>query len=264
MIIEARDDVVMLEGALERNLWLTIQAAANLLLRSHVQGIIIDGSALTCCSPEGAKTFRDAMNYIERYHARIVVSGLSDETIQTIKTIPGVRSRLPIAANLEEARISLKLTAPGKIPGAAHRAANILLPLLGTASPEAMLPLSCRLAKAEGPKAHVHLLYILEIPRALPLNAPLPEEEAIAAKVVGEAEAIVRRAGLTPVTHVTRARDIGEEIILQAERLGANILILTYAPSAQYDGQSMERITRNVLDRAPCEVILNKLAPVEA
>ena len=81
-----------------------------------------------------------------------------------------------------------------------------------------MLPLPCRLAKAEGPKAHVHLLYILEIPRALPLNAPLPEEEAIAARVVGEAEAIVRRAGLTPITHVTRARDIAEEIILQAEK----------------------------------------------
>lgn len=110
MIIEAREDVVQLEGELDKNLWPTIQAAANLLLRHHVEGIIVDGSGLTGCSAEGAKTFRDAMDYIARYRARIVVCALPENVLESIRAVPGVRSRLPVTATLEEARASLKLS----------------------------------------------------------------------------------------------------------------------------------------------------------
>src|ERR1700709_2224051 len=98
MIIEAREDVVKLEGNLDKNLWPTIQAAANLLLRHHPQGIIVDGSELANCSPEGAKTSRDAMDYIGRYRARIVVCGLPECVMDVIRAVPGVRSRLPVTA----------------------------------------------------------------------------------------------------------------------------------------------------------------------
>ena len=132
MIIEAREDVVKLEGRLDKNLWPTIQAAANLLLRHHLEGIIVDGGALTGCSPEGAKTFRDAMDYIERYRARIVVCALPENVMGCIRATPGVRSRLPVTETLEEARASLKLSGPGGVRAGGGQSApqNILVPLL--------------------------------------------------------------------------------------------------------------------------------------
>ncbi|MDQ2686391.1 MAG: universal stress protein [Armatimonadota bacterium] len=265
MIIEARDDLVMLEGSLDKNLWPTIQAAANLLLRQNTQGIIIDGSELTGCSPEGAETFRDAMDYIERYRARIVVCQLPESVMEVVRAVPGVRSRLPVAATLEDARNSLRLarTGAGQTSGAGGRALqDILVPLLQGDTPETATVLACRLARSEGQQTQVHLAYIFEVPRQLPLNAPLPEEETQASETLAAAENWVRREGLKPMTHVARARDVGEEIVHQAGLLNADIIVLSCGAAGQPGEDFMARVGRPVLDHAPCEVILSKLPPV--
>jgi len=261
MIIEAREDVVQLEGALDKNLWPTIQAAANLLLRQHPQGIIVDGSSLTACSPEGAQTFREAMDYIERYRARIVVSAVPEGIIEVIRAVPGIRSRLPIAATVEEARASLRLARPGAAQGGSTRRAlqDILVPLLRADTPETSTMLACRLAKAGEQKARLHLAYILEVPRHLPLSSPLPEEEAVAAEALVAAQSWVQREGLLAVPHVLRARDAGEEIVHQAGILASNMIVLSRCPSSADADEFMTRVMRTVIDRAPCEVILNKL-----
>jgi len=256
MIIEAREDVVTLSGKLEKNLWPTIQAAANLLLRQHTQGIIVDGSGLTDCSPEGAKTFRDAMDFIERYRARIVVCRLPDTVMEVIRSVPGVRSRLPMTDSVDEARASLKLARSQAAPKVALLC-DVLVPLLGAVAADAPAALACRLARADSPKANVHLLYILEIPRHLPLTAPLPEEEALAAEALAVAERRVRQEGMNAHPTVTRARDASEEILRQAEQLKANMIVFAYAPDARNEGHA-EATIRAVLERASCEVILNK------
>ena len=53
MIIEQKDDVVRLSGSLTRNQWMTIKAAANLLLTNHPEGIIVDCSHLESISEDG-------------------------------------------------------------------------------------------------------------------------------------------------------------------------------------------------------------------
>ncbi len=265
MIIEAREDVVQLEGELDKNLWPTIQAAANLLLRHHVEGIIVDGSALTGCSAEGAKTFRDAMDYIARYRARIVVCALPENVMDVVRAVPGVRSRLPVTATLEEARASLKLSGPNgtRATGGANTPQNILVPLLRPDHTDAASTLACRLAKAASKadgsqKSRLHVAYILEVPRHLPLTAPLPEEEALASRALAAAAA--RCEGVTAEPVVTRTRDAGEEIVSQATALEASLIVLAYQPSDDPDDTFMQRVTRTVIDRAPCEVILNKQA----
>ena len=265
MIIEAREDVVRLEGELDKNLWPTIQAAANLLLRQHVEGIIVDGSGLTGCSAEGAKTFRDAMDYIGRYRARIVVCALPENVMEVIRAVPGVRSRLPVTATLEEARASLRLCAPGgsRATAGARAPQNILVPLLRPDHTEASSTLACRLAKAASKaagsqKSRLRLAYILEVPRHLPLTAPLPEEEALASQALAAASAAARCEGVTAEPVVTRTRDAGEEIVAQAVALEASLIVLAYLPSDDPGDTLMQRVSRTVFDRSPCEVILNK------
>ncbi len=262
MIIEARGDVVRLEGALTKNYWPTVQAAVNLLLRQNPQGILLDGSELASVSPEGARTFTDAMNYIERYRARIVVCNLSDSAMAAVRAVPGVRSRLPVAGSMEEARASLALFRPGAVRETGRRRTlqNILVPLRTGDDPLAAITLACRLAKPEGDAARLHLTYILEVPRHLPLTAPLPDEEAQAGRSLDAAEAAVRRLGITPVPHVRRARDAGEEMVHQAEELGVNMIVLAYAPTGDPE-DPMLRILRTLFDRAPCEVVVNKVPP---
>jgi hypothetical protein len=216
-----------------------------LLLRNHTQGIIVDCHELTSCTAEGAMTFRDAMDYIERYHARIVVSRIPDHVMEVLRSVPGVRSRLPISDTLEEARASLRLTGAALVRQAY--------------TPDLTTMLACRLAGADGRKARIHLAYILEVPRQLPLNAPLPEAESAAEKTLASAEKWVRADGLLPVTHVARTRDAGEEIVHQAVLLHANVIVLNCGVSGEACQEFMNRVARPVLNHAPCEVILNKL-----
>ena len=49
------------------------------------------------------------MRDIEAANARIIVAMLPDNVLAVIKTIPGVRSQLPIAASVAEARSSLRM-----------------------------------------------------------------------------------------------------------------------------------------------------------
>src|SRR5260221_6268820 len=110
MIVTTRGDMVGLSGALVKNQWMTIKAAANLLLKEHPEGIIIDCSELDNVSEEGAKTFLDAMRDIQAAGARIVVCSLPENVMQVLRTVRTVRSQLPIASCLEEARASLRLS----------------------------------------------------------------------------------------------------------------------------------------------------------
>ena len=261
MIIETHEDVVKLEGALDKNIWPTIQAAANLLLRRHTEGIIVDAGGLTRCSPEGAKTFGDAMDYIERYHARIIICRLPEPALECIRMVPGVRSRLPIAETIEDARSSLQLTrvGAGKTSPGRRMLQDILVPLIAADVAESATMLAIRMARADGLKVRIHLTYILEIPRHLPLNAPLPEEEAYAARLLESSERCVKKEGLQTATHVCRARDAGEEIVQMAETENVNLVILSRQANLDPADERTPRILKTVLERAPCEVILNKL-----
>ena len=109
MIIETKDDVVRLSGSLTRNQWMTIKAAVNLLLTNRPEGIIVDCSHLDSISEAGAKTFLEAMRDIEAMKARIIVVRLPEQVLAVCKTVPGVRSQLPLADSIEEARASLRM-----------------------------------------------------------------------------------------------------------------------------------------------------------
>src|ERR1051325_11176998 len=101
MIVSSHSDSVLLRGALHRNEWLTIKALAKLHLQQHSQGILIDCTGLTDVSADGAKTFLEAMHDIQSEGARIIVVNLPDNVLDMIRSVPGVRSQLPIARSIE-------------------------------------------------------------------------------------------------------------------------------------------------------------------
>src|SRR6185503_16538120 len=108
MIVATKDDCVHLSGSLAKNQWLFIKAAAVDLLTNHPQGTVIDCSELEHISEEGAKTFLDAMRDIQAGGAKMIVNGVPEPILQVIRSVPGVRSQLPIANTIAEARASLR------------------------------------------------------------------------------------------------------------------------------------------------------------
>ena len=307
MIIEAREDVVTLEGSLVTNQWSAIQAPANLLLRFHPNGILIDASGITRCTEDGARTFLDAMDYIERHRARIVVCHPPPEVQETLKNIPNLRSQLAIAATCEEGRASLEMASSVRrrnpvnardLDSSAVRPRLVMVPLVDAGLPDEDALVSLRnciaLAVEIGMRRRgrvqsggletddpemsdtvplngarngsagydrilplVHLVAVLEVPRAMPINAPLLDEEQRLRNLLEIASALCDSLGVSSQSSVSRAREVGEEIAVQASSAAAEIVVLPLPQPGAMGTDRLSLIADSVLQRAYCEIVFS-------
>ncbi len=259
MIISSKNDVIQLSGSLNKNQWLTIKAAANLLMREHPEGIIIDCGELTTVSEDGAKTFLDAMKDIQAAGARMVVSNLPENVLQVVRSVPGVRSQLPIAATVEEARQSLRMGGAVQHTDGDHAATKgaIVLPLMPDLDVEHALTISGRLARDLG--ASIHLVYLLEVARHLPIGSPLAEQESAANAAVEQGVQIARKKGLRVVPHIERVR-APEEGLLQLLRSYKAGYVVLGAFASHSDEATFHGLVDTLLHRAPCNVLIGRRA----
>ena len=152
---------------------------------------------------------------------------------------------------------------------------SILVPLLGTPLDDDIVQTAGRLAAArrededvEG--AVIEALWVFQIPMSLPLDAALPEHQlqegrrALArAKAVGE-----EYEGVEVATATVRARRIGEAVVDEARRRGVEAIVMAAEPPSRIRGGALlggrggpldnyiGDVTRHVVDKAPCLVIL--------
>ena len=134
---------------------------------------------------------------------------------------------------------------------------RILVPTVGTPHSERGVELACRLGEEQ--KAEIILVYVLEVPRTIPLGTPLPETEAKAQESLSRAEAIVKLHGLSAIPHIERAREAVEGIIRVAKDYEVDLIVLGIRPRVSAAEDVLGRTSDALLRRAPCEVIVNKL-----
>jgi nucleotide-binding universal stress UspA family protein len=154
---------------------------------------------------------------------------------------------------------------PRAIPQAAAKARRaagaikkILVPTSGTLYSERGIELACRLGGEQ--KAEIYLVTVLEVPRTLPLEAPMPEAEVQAKDIIKRGEEIVSLRGLPAKGEVKRGRVVGEEIIRAAKDWEADLIVMGIRSEIRMAQEILGRTSDLVLRRAPCEVILNKLS----
>lgn len=259
MIINSKDDVLSLSGSLHKNQWMTIKAAANLLLQEYPQGIIINCSELENISEGGAKTFLDALNDIEAAHARIIVANLPDRVFSVCKSIPGVRSQLPIANSVEEARASLRMSGkPSAAASNGKHGAPLLVPLLADIDLTYGAELAARLAR--GGHNEVRLVYFVEVARNLPLNAPMVEEEQAAQDALAKAHQAVNLSNVPVSEHLEKVREAGDGIVSVIKNFHAEMVVLgaSLHPEEGHGSDHFQSIVETLIKRAPCEVIIGR------
>jgi anti-anti-sigma regulatory factor len=255
MIVSTQDDVVRLAGALVKNQWLTIKAAANLLLNEHPEGIIIDCSELENVSEDGAKTFLEAMKDIQSVGARIVVCNLPENVMQVIRSVPGVRSQLPLASSMEEARASLKLSSMARSSeaDASARAEGILVPLIPGL--DALYSVLIAAKISHDLRQPLHLVYLMEVARHLPIGTPLPEEEERAHQMMEAALQEAKRLNVPSDAHLERVRD-AQEGILQAIKSYKTSWVILGSYLQNVKDETFMDLVSSLLQRAPCNVLV--------
>jgi basic amino acid/polyamine antiporter, APA family len=158
---------------------------------------------------------------------------------------------------------------------------NILVPVFGTELDDDIVATAGRLAAAEreqsnDDEARIDVVYVIEVPLTLPLDAPLPpEREAEAERALARAREVGEEyedVGVT--TKVLRARKVGAGILEAARRSGAEAIVIGGEPPTKIRGGAMiggigaakpaeiGAATEYVLKKAPCRVLLT--APPES
>ena len=157
------------------------------------------------------------------------------------------------------------LNVPRAIPQAAAKARRavgaikkILVPTSGTLYSERGIELACRLGEEQ--KAEIYLINVIEVPRTLPMEAPLPEAEAQGEDVIKRGEEIVSLRGLQGKGEVRRGRVAGEEIIRAAKDWDADLIVMGIRSEIRMAQEMLGRTSDLILRRAPCEVIVDKLS----
>ena len=154
---------------------------------------------------------------------------------------------------------------PKAIPLAAAKARRavgaikkILVPTSGTLYSERGIELACRLGEEQ--KAEIYLINVIEVPRTLPLEAPLPDAESKSKDILRRGEAIVTLRGLPARGEVRRGRIAGEEIIRAAKDWEADLIVMGIRSQIRMAQEILGRNSDLVLRRAPCEIIIDKLS----
>ena len=166
-----------------------------------------------------------------------------------------------------------------QVPEIAYR--SILVPVFGTKLDDDIVSTAGRLAAAEQEDrgevdgARLALIYVVEVPLAVPLEAELPaERESEARRALERARQVGEEYEDVEVsTEVIRARDVGAGIVDAARRSAAEAIVIGGEPPSRIRGGAtlggigaarpaeIGAATQYVLKKAPCQVLLT--APPE-
>lgn len=255
MIIHQKGDVVEIKGLLDANQWLALKSVVSLQLKEHPSGIVIDGRGLTDINEAGAHTFIDAAEFIQAHHARVVVAGLSPHIQDEIRGIPGARSQLPLAASVEEARASLAIGGAESVPES-RRKPSILVPLMG----QWRSAVDYATVHAER-GMEMHLLYVIEVPRSMPLGVPLPDKEHEATQTLDEAEKELGKRDFAVRRMIIRARNGLEGVVKFAADTNPRLLVDAHLKAALQRQPDAHDTIGTLAHETPGDVVVYAVGP---
>lgn len=134
---------------------------------------------------------------------------------------------------------------------------RILVPVKGvTVDDEAMrLAYTYALAKTgKGRNIAVDVVYVVEVPHALPLDAQIEEGLEKGERALDHAEAVARDIGLSVETSIIQARSAGAAIVDMARESGSEMVVMAVPYQKKLGELDLGRTLPYVLKHAPCRV----------
>jgi APA family basic amino acid/polyamine antiporter len=149
---------------------------------------------------------------------------------------------------------------------------NILVPVFGEELDDDIMSTAGQLASEKGPAggAAIEAIYVLVVPMALPLDAPLPEHKLLEGRAALER---AKRVGeeyedVDVETTLVRGRTVGSAIVEEARRRQVEVIVIGAEPPSPIKGgsvlggiagrrpQELGEVTAYVLEKSPCRVLI--------
>ena len=133
----------------------------------------------------------------------------------------------------------------GELPAAK----TVLVPLVGSAMDESALKVAGEVARESS--GRVHVLYIIEVPRAVPLDDPMREQVLNGERVLKDVEDHWPHKKTSVVTELLQARQAGPAIVTEVVERGADLVIMGIDHERRYGDYSLGSATAYVLQHVP-------------
>lgn len=141
------------------------------------------------------------------------------------------------------------------MPASALReVSSMLVPVDGTEAAYRALHLACETAKRT--RASLHILYVIEVPRSVALDAPIEAELSSAEQALERAEQIADEHGIAATGDLVQARQAGHAIVDEAVERSVDAIIIGVTYQRPYGRFELGRVAQYVLEHAPEQVWL--------
>ena len=140
-----------------------------------------------------------------------------------------------------------------------RRVGRYLVPIDGSGAAFAALAATCDVARLH--RAHVAALFVIEVPRTLPLDADMRGAFDRGEDILTEAERIGRDRKVSVDASMCQARQAGHAVVDEAIEDGADAIVVGVEYERPYGRFRLGRLPDYVLANAPCEVWLFRYSP---
>ncbi len=139
---------------------------------------------------------------------------------------------------------------------------SVLVPVDGTEAAYRALHVAADLAKRT--RARLHLIYVIEVPRSLALDAPMEDELQRAEAALDRAEQIADEHGVAATGELVQARQAGHAIVDEAVERGVDAIMIGVTYHRPLGHFELGGVARYVLEHAPEQVwLIRAPEPVE-
>lgn len=139
---------------------------------------------------------------------------------------------------------------------------RLLVPVNGTAGDRRVLEILSNVIHKQA--VGVTLIYVVEVPQAMPLDAELPAAIEKGDAVLREAEAFAKQRfdqkGELVTTELLQARSAGAAIVDEAIERNADAIVMAATARLKFGKTTIGETAMYVLRNAPCEVIVVRQA----
>jgi nucleotide-binding universal stress UspA family protein len=135
-----------------------------------------------------------------------------------------------------------------------EKISKILITVSGSAADEEAIRIACTQAKQT--KAQVHVLYVIEVDRTLPLHAVIEDDIAKAEQILTHAEDIAVEEDYAIETDLVQAREAGPAIVEEALAHNFDLIVMSLTYKKRFGKFNIGRAAPYVFESAPCRVLL--------
>jgi len=139
---------------------------------------------------------------------------------------------------------------------------HFLVPIDGSDASFAALASACDIARQH--RADVDALFVIEVPRTLPIDAEVGGAVDRGEDVLSRAEQIGRDHKIRIDAYMCQARQAGHAVVDEAIEHGADAIVVGVNYHRPYGRFRLGRLPLYVLENAPCEVWLFRYSPDRA